>query len=135
MTIDGNPVTLVDDNGKYYVDLQPVINDIGLSWKRQFAKLRNFSDTYDRRDFVSGSDEVYHCIAIDDLAEFLGTVNPTSVTSAIWRKLQYYKTGWLRQLKKRLEVKVISCGSDLCDILKAIGFSDELLARMGMLNV
>lgn len=132
MNIDGNPVTLIDDNGKYYVDLQPVINGTGLSWKRQFAKLRANSGSYDRRDFVSNLDNVYHCIALDDLAAFLGTVNPASVAPAIWQKLQYYKTGWLCQLKERLAPKVVTCGPDLRDILKAIGFSDALLARMGM---
>ena len=132
MTIDGNPVTFVNDNGKYYVDLRPIIEDIGLSWKRQFAKLRANSGSYDRRDFVSNFNNVYHCMALDDLVAFLGTVNPTSVAPVIRRKLQYYRTGWLRQLKERLAPKVITCGPDLRDILKAIGFSDALLARMGM---
>lgn len=135
MNIDGVPTTLVDDNGKYYVDLQPVIRDIGLSWKRQFAKLRAQSYDYDWRYFVSGRDEVYRCIALDDLAEFLGSVNPTSVAPAIARKLRYYQTEWLPQLKERLVPKVITCGTDLCDILKAIGFSDALLQRIGISKV
>ena len=134
MNIDGNPVTLIDDNGKYYVDLQPVINGTGLSWKRQFAKLRANSGSYDRRDFVSNLDNVYHCIALDDLAAFLGTVNPASVAPAIWQKLQYYKTGWLCQLEEHLAPKVLTCSADLGDILRTIGFSDALLARMGMLD-
>ena len=134
MTIDGIPATIVDHNFKYYVDLKPIIEDIGLSWKRQFAKLRANSGSYDRRDFVSNFDNVYHCIAVDDLADFLGTVNPASVAPEIRSKLRYYRTGWLRQLKERLKVKVITCGPDLPDILKAIGFSDALLARMGMLD-
>lgn len=132
MNIDGNPVTLIDDNGKYYVDLQPVINGTGLSWKRQFAKLRANSGSYDRRDFVSNLDNVYHCIALDDLAAFLGTVNPASVAPAIWQKLQYYKTGWLCQLKERLAPKVVTCSNDLYDILRTIGFSDALLTRIGI---
>ena len=134
MTIDGIPATIVDHNFKYYVDLKPIIEDIGLSWKRQFAKLRANSGNYDRRDFVSNLDNVYHCIALDDLAAFLGTVNPASVAPAIWQKLQYYKTGWLCQLKERLAPKVITCSADLGDILRTIGFSDALLARMGMLD-
>lgn len=134
MTIDGNPVTLVDNNGKYYVDLKPIIEDTGLSWKRQFTKLRAQSRRYNRRDFVSNRDKVYHCIAVDDLADFLGSVNPTSVAPAIRRKLCYYKTGWLHQLKERLTPKMITCSADLGDILRTIGFSDALLARMGMLD-
>ena len=134
MTIDGNPVTFVNDNGKYYVDLRPIIEDIGLSWKRQFAKLRANSGSYDRRDFVSNFNNVYHCMALDDLVAFLGTVNPTSVAPVIRRKLQYYRTGWLRQLKERLAPKVLMCSADLGDILRTIGFSDALLARMGLLE-
>lgn len=134
MTIDGNPVTLVDNNGKYYVDLRPIIGDIGLSWKRQFAKLRANSGSYNRRDFVSNWDNVYHCIALDDLAAFLGTVNPTSVTPEIRSKLRYYRTGWLRQLNERLRPKVFTCRADLGDILRTVGFSDALLARMGLLE-
>ena len=132
MNIDGNPVTLIDDNGKYYVDLQPVINGTGLSWKRQFAKLRANSGSYDRRDFVSNLDNVYHCIALDDLTDFLGSVNPLSVAPAIARRLSYYQTDWLHELKERLTPKVITCGNDLYDILKAIGFSDALLQRIGI---
>ena len=131
MTIDGIPTTLVDDNGKYYVHLRPIIEDIGLSWKRQFAKLRAQSYDYDWRTFASGAN-VYRCILVDDLADFLGSVNPTSVALAIARKLHYYQTEWLRQLKERLTPKVITCGNDLYDILKAIGFGDALLERMGI---
>ena len=134
MTIDGNPVTFVNDNGKYYVDLRPIIEDIGLSWKRQFAKLRANSGSYDRRDFVSNFNNVYHCMALDDLVAFLGTVNPTSVAPVIRRKLQYYKTGWLCQPEEHLAPKVLTCSADLGDILRTIGFSDALLARMGMLD-
>ena len=131
MTIDGIPATIVDDNGRYLVDLKPIIVDIGLSWKRQFAKLRAQSYDYDWRTFASGAN-VYHCIAVDDLADFLGSVNPTSVAPAIARKLCYYQTEWLRQLKERLTLKVITCGNDLYDILKAIGFGDALLQRIGI---
>lgn len=132
MTIDDIPATLVDDNGKHYIHLRPIIEDIGLSWKRQFAKLRAQSYDYDWRYFVFGQDEVYRCILVDDLADFLGSVNPTSVAPAIARKLQYYKTGWLRQLKERLAPKVVTCGNDLYDILKTIGFGDVLLQRIGI---
>ena len=131
MTIDGNPVTLVNDNGKYYVDLRPIIEDIGLSWKRQFAKLRAQSYDYDWRTFASGAN-VYRCILVDDLADFLGSVNPLSVAPAIARRLSYYQTEWLRQLKERLTPKVVTCGADLSDILRTIGFSDELLQRIGI---
>ena len=132
MNIDGTPTTLVDDDGRYFVDLRPVVEDIGLSWKRQFAKLRAQSYDYDWRYFVSGQDKVYRCIALDDLAEFLGSVNPTSVAPAIARKLSYYQTEWLRKLKERLTPKVVTCGNDLYDILKTIGFSDALLQRIGI---
>lgn len=132
MTIDGIPATIVDHNFKYYVDLKPIIEDIGLSWKRQFAKLRAQSYDYDWRYFVSGRDEVYRCILVDDLADFLGSVNPTSVAPAIARRLSYYQTDWLRELKERLTPKVITCGNDLYDILKTIGFSDALLQRIGI---
>lgn len=47
MTIDGIPATIVDHNFQYYVDLKPIIENIGLSWKRQFAKLRAQSYDYD----------------------------------------------------------------------------------------
>ena len=132
MNIDGTPTTLVDDDGRYFVDLRPVVEDIGLSWNRQFAKLRAQSYDYDWRYFVSGQDKVYRCIALDDLAEFLGSVNPTSVAPAIARKLSYYQTEWLRELKERLTPKVITCGNDLHDILRTIGFSDALLQRIGI---
>ena len=132
MTIDGIPATIVDHNFKYYVDLKPIIEDIGLSWKRQFAKLRAQSYDYDWRYFVSGRDEVYRYILVDDLADFLGSVNPTSVAPAIARRLSYYQTDWLRELKERLTPKVITCGNDLYDILKTIGFSDALLQRIGI---
>ena len=132
MTIDGIPATLVDDNGKYYVHLRPIIEDIGLSWKRQFAKLRAQSYDYDWRYFVSGQDEVFRCILVDDLADFLGSVNPLSVAPAIARRLCYYQTEWLRKLKERLTPKVVTCGNDLYDILKTIGFSDALLQRIGI---
>ena len=132
MTIDGIPTTLVDDNGKYYVHLRPIIEDIGLSWKRQFAKLRAQSYDYDWRYYVSGRDEVFRCIALDDLTDFLGSVNPLSVAPAIARRLCYYQTEWLRKLKERLTPKVVTCGNDLYDILKAIGFSDALLQRIGI---
>lgn len=131
MTIDGIPATLVDANGTYYAYLRPIIGDIGLSWKRQFAKLRAQSYDYDWRTFASGAN-VYHCIALDDLAEFLGSVNPTSVAPAIARKLSYYQTEWLRELKERLTPKVVTCGNDLYDILKTIGFSDALLQHIGI---
>lgn len=131
MTIDDIPANLVDDNGKHYIHLRPIIEDIGLSWKRQFAKLRAQSYDYDWRTFASGAN-VYRCILVDDLADFLGSVNPTSVALAIARKLHYYQTEWLRQLKERLTPKVITCGNDLYDILKAIGFGDALLERMGI---
>lgn len=132
MTIDGIPATIVDHNFKYYVDLKPIIEDIGLSWKRQFAKLRAQSYDYDWRYFVSGQDKVYRCISVDHLAGFLNTVNPTSVAPAIARRLCYYQTEWLRQLKERLTPKVITCGNDLYDILKTIGFGDALLERIGI---
>ena len=125
------PANLVDDNGKHYIHLRPIIEDIGLSWKRQFAKLRAQSYDYDWRTFASGAN-VYRCILVDDLADFLGSVNPTSVALAIARKLHYYQTEWLRQLKERLTPKVITCGNDLYDILKAIGFGDALLERIGI---
>lgn len=131
MTIDGIPTTIVDDNGKYFVDLKPIIVDIGLSWKRQFAKLRAQSYDYDWRTFASGAN-VYRCILVDDLADFLGSVNPLSVAPAIARRLSYYQTDWLRELKERLTPKVITCGNDLYDILKAIGFGDALLQRIGI---
>ena len=132
MNIDGIPTTLVNADGKHYVHLRPIIEDIGLSWKRQFAKLRAQSYDYDWRYFVSGRDEVYRCILVDDLADFLGSVNPLSVAPAIARRLSYYQTDWLRELKERLTPKVITCGNDLYDILKAIGFSDALLQRIGI---
>lgn len=132
MNIDGIPATIVDDNGRYFVDLKPIIVDIGLSWKRQFTKLRAQSYDYDWRYFVSGRDEVYRCILVDDLADFLGSVNPLSVAPAIARRLSYYQTDWLRELKERLTPKVITCGNDLYDILKAIGFGDALLERIGI---
>ena len=131
MTIDGNSVTLVNNNGKYYVDLRPIIEDIGLSWKRQFAKLRAQSYDYDWRTFASGAN-VYRCIALNDLADFLSSVNPISVAPTIARRLCYYQTEWLRELKERLTPKVITCGADLGDILRTIGFSDALLARIGI---
>ena len=131
MTIDGIPATLVDDNGKYYVHLRPIIEDIGLSWKRQFAKLRAQSYDYDWRTFASGAN-VYRCILVDDLTDFLGSVNPLSVAPAIARRLSYYQRDWLRELKERLTPKVITCGNDLYDILKAIGFGDALLERIGI---
>ena len=132
LTVDGIPTTIVDDNGKFYIHLRPIIEDIGLSWKRQFTKLRAQSYDYGWRYFVSGRDEVYRCIALDDLAEFLGSVNPTSVAPAIARKLSYYQTEWLRELKERLTPKMVTCDTDLCDILKTIGFSDALLQRIGI---
>ena len=131
MTIDDIPATLVDDNGKHYIHLRPIIEDIGLSWKRQFAKLRAQSYDYDWRTFASGAN-VYRCILVDDLADFLGSVNPLSVAPAIARRLSYYQTDWLRELKERLTPKVITCGNDLYDILKTIGFSDALLQRIGI---
>lgn len=131
MTIDGAPVTIVDDNGQHYVHLRPIIEDIGLSWKRQFAKLRAQSYDYDWRTFASGAN-VYRCIALNDLADFLGSVNPTSVAPAIARRLCYYQTDWLRELKERLTPKGVTCGNDLYDILKTIGFSDALLQRIGI---
>ena len=133
MTIDDIPATLVDDNGKHYIHLRPIIEDIGLSWKRQFAKLRAQSQSYDYdwRTFASGAN-VYRCILVDDLADFLGSVNPLSVAPAIARRLSYYQTDWLRELKERLTPKVVTCGNDLYDILKAIGFSDALLQRIGI---
>ena len=131
MTIDGIPATLVDDNGKYYVHLRPIIEDIGLSWKRQFAKLRAQSYDYDWRTFASGA-KVFRCIAVDDLPDFLGSVNPISVAPTIARKLRYYRTGWLRQLKERLAPKVITCKADLGDILRTISFSDALLQHIGI---
>ena len=131
MTIDGIPATIVDDNGKHYVHLRPIIEAIGLSWKRQFAKLRAQSYDYDWRTFARGAN-VYRCIAVDDLADFLSSVNPLSVAPAIARRLSYYQTEWLRDLKERLAPKVVTCGNDLYDILKTIGFSDALLQRIGI---
>ena len=131
MNINGIPATIVDDNGKHYVHLRPIIEAIGLSWKRQFAKLRAQSYDYDWRTFASGAN-VYRCILVNDLAGFLDTVNQTSVAPAIARRLCYYQTEWLRQLKERLTLKVITCGNDLYDILKAIGFGDALLQRIGI---
>lgn len=132
INIDGIPATIVDDNGKHYIHLRPIIEDIGLSWKRQFAKLRAQSYDYDWCYFVSGQDEVYRCIAVNNLADFLSSVNPTSVVPAIARRLCYYQTEWLRKLKERLTPKVVTCGNDLYDILKTIGFSDALLQRIGI---
>lgn len=133
MTIDGIPATIVDHNGKYYVHLRPIIEDIGLSWKRQFAKLRaqSYDYDYDWRTFASGA-KVFRCIAVDDLADFFGSVNPISVAPAIARRLQYYRTEWLRQLRERLAPKVITCKADLGDILRTIGFSDALLQHIGI---
>lgn len=131
MTIDGIPATIVDHNFQYYVDLKPIIENIGLSWKRQFAKLRAQSYDYDWRTFASGAN-VYRCIAVNNLADFLGSVNPTSVAPAIARRLCYYQTEWLHELKERLTPKGVTCGNDLHDILRTIGFSDALLQRIGI---
>ena len=69
---------------------------------------------------------------VKEAADFLGSVNPTSVAPAIARRLCYYQTEWLRKLKERLTPKVVTCGNDLYDILKTIGFSDALLQRIGI---
>lgn len=131
--IDGIPTTLVDDNGKYYVYLRPIIEDIGLSWKRQFAKLCARGDIYDWRYFVSGRDDVYRCIALDDLSDFLDTVNPTSVAPTIWQRLRYYQTDWLLQIRQHLR-KQSSGGNALYELLRAIGFNDTVLMHMGLIG-
>lgn len=82
-------------------------------------------------NFPSGAN-VYRCIAVNNLADFLGSVNPTSVAPAIARRLCYYQTEWLHELKERLTPKGVTCGNDLYDILKTIGFSDALLQRIGI---
>ena len=90
----GDTVVLVDHDGQPFVAMKPVVENLGLDWKTQHAKLTDkFASTMGIIPTVGedGRQREMVCLPLRKLPAFLYSINPNKVAPALRDKIVAYQ--------------------------------------------
>ncbi|HFU4534325.1 TPA: phage antirepressor N-terminal domain-containing protein [Yersinia enterocolitica] len=90
----GQPIVTAMVAGVAYVAMRPIVENIGIDWSGQMAKLKNQRDKFGCRDISTpskGGMQKMLCIPLRKLNGWLFSINPEKVRSDIRDKLIQYQ--------------------------------------------
>lgn len=90
----GQPLSLIDSDGRPFVAMRPIVKGIGLDWKGQQNKLQNrFSSVVEIIPTTGADGKQYQmlCLPLDKFPAWLITLNPRKVKPEIREAIERYQ--------------------------------------------
>lgn len=140
----GDTIYCVEYEGQPYTPVKPIVENLGLSWQPQAAKLKEQAARWSVTMIVivaqDGKQREMLCVPVRKVAAFLATINPDKVREEIRSKLiryqeecdevlwQYWSTGYVSRESVRGNPHPLNETMQAARILFEVGnFSDNQL--------
>ena len=84
----------IEHDGEQYTPVRPIVENLGMSWGNQAAKLRNDKKRWGCADISTPSNggiQTYVCLPVRKVAAFLATINPNKVRKDLRDKVLQYQ--------------------------------------------
>ncbi|CAM3578938.1 MULTISPECIES: phage antirepressor N-terminal domain-containing protein [Yersinia] len=94
VTFHGQSLTTIFHDGQPFVAMRPIVENIGIDWSGQMAKLKNQRDKFGCRDISTpskGGVQQMLCLPLRKLNGWLFSINPEKVRADIRDKLIQYQ--------------------------------------------
>ena len=94
VTFHGDTIFCVEHDGQPYTPVKPIVENLGLAWQAQSAKLNANKERWGITIIVipsAGGEQETTCIPVRKLPAFLASINPNKVAEHLRAKLEVYQ--------------------------------------------
>ena len=94
VTFHGDTIFCIDYQGQPYTPMKPIVENMGLDWQSQAAKLRANKKRWGVVIIATpseGGEQQTTCIPVRKLPAFLASINPKKVRSELRERIELYQ--------------------------------------------